>query len=149
MRTKEDCVAILIVTWIMALIVCGVGHCESAYSETAVKTIAMESANQSDYGMYAVSSVIVNRSVDSNKTIKSVCLARKQFSCWNDKIWAKAWLDRFYTPEVRGRSVLALNKALQDPIRGINHYHSVKVKPYWAKGRKPSLIIGEHVFYKL
>ena len=32
-----------------------------------------------------------------------------------------------------------------------NHYHAtwMKKKPYWAKGKKPVKVIGQHAFYKL
>lgn len=123
-----------------------VAHAESALPEIAVQTIAMESANQSDYGQYLVASVIVNRA--KGGSLERVCLARKQFSCWNDKEWAMAWLVRHYTEKARKRALNALERAIKDPYKGITHYHTTGIRPYWAKGKKAVIVEGSHAFYR-
>ncbi|WP_414075941.1 cell wall hydrolase, partial [Staphylococcus aureus] len=61
----------------------------------------MEAADQSVYGQYLVASVIVNRAKAGHKSLEAVCLARKQFSCWNSPKWAFSWLSRHYTPSAK------------------------------------------------
>ena len=153
MRTIEDLVAWILTGIIFIGIAYGVSSCRNAYAdEVVIQTIAMEAANQLDddaYGQYAVASVIVNRSRQRGQTLEEVCLARKQFSCWNDPKWAKTWLDNNYTIKTRWRASKALKRAILEPIKGVNHYHTVSVKPCWAKGKTPSYRIGEHLFYNL
>lgn len=117
-------------------------------SEIVYKTIAMESANQGLEGQIAVAQVIIERSNGSNKSLSAVCLARKQFSCWNDSKLARAWLDRHYDQKTRHGAVIALNEGFKRPSNGFTHYHALGVSPYWAKGHNGKHI-GNHVFYKL
>lgn len=131
------------------LIVLSLLSCVPAYAESgvAIETVAMESANQDSYGQYLVASVIVNRAKVRNMTLEQVCLARRQFSCWDSPRWSKAWLDRFYTPKAQEQAKKALERAIREPYEGITHYHTLDVSPYWAKGHKPVIIEGQHKFY--
>lgn len=137
----------LMLVLFLALILSWCEECLAEPSEIVLHTIAMESANQSDYGQYLVASVIVNRAKGSNTTLEKVCLAKRQFSCWNSHKWAFSWLSRHYgvSQEVRARK--ALEKALSAPMDGIRHYHTTSTMPYWAKGHKPVIIEGQHKFY--
>jgi len=151
-----------------ALILLAVLWCSNAWaSDIAVKTVAMEASNQGEQGMYLVASVIVNRAramtddcldcigagmsyeKSLEYSIEWVCKAPKQFSCWNSPKWAKAWLDKHYGAKTREKALSALNKALVEPAKGIDHYHTTAVKPYWAKGKTPTVKWGDHVFYDL
>src|SRR3990167_2315124 len=115
------------------------------YSETVLQTIAMESGGESLEGQAMVAKVIINRAMGSNKSLEAVCKAPKQFSAWNSPKWAKAWLRANYTPIVRQRALKALNMALQNTGNpAIKHYHTKNIKPYWAKGKTPTLTIGAH-----
>ena len=38
---------------------------------------------------------------------------------------------------------------IDDPTYGADHYHAKYVSPYWAKGQRPTTVIGQHLFYKL
>lgn len=116
-------------------------------SEVVLQTIAMESAGEPMAGQVAVASVIINRSRASNRSMEAICLAPKQFSAWNDPKWARRWLDKHYTPKVRETALSALNQAILEPVANIRHYHTTSTKPYWAKGHRPRIIIGHHVFY--
>src|SRR3990167_3377553 len=113
---------------VMALML---GSCEPAYpaqvSEVVLQTIAMESADQPFDGQVAVASVIINRARKAGKTLEWVVLRPKQFSCWNDPKWAKAWQEVNYTPKVREIALSALNKAMLvvDSNRRLTHYHSI------------------------
>lgn len=123
--------------------------CVPAYaeSEVAVETVAMESANQDSFGQYLVASVIVNRAKGRNMTLERVCLQPKQFSCWNDSSWSSAWLSRFYGIEAHKQAKKALERAIRSPYQGITHYHTITTHPWWAKGKEPSIVYGDHAFY--
>ncbi len=57
------------------------------------------------------------------------------------------------TPQAKYAITVAKNvKSLSREFIGYaNHYHAtwMKKKPYWAKGKKPVKVIGQHAFYKL
>ena len=121
---------------------------QSAISEVVLQTIAMESANQSALGQQLVAHVIINRAVVSHKSLVAICKQPKQFSCWNSPSKAKAWLDRHYTPKARQNARNALETAFKTrAYPAIRHYHAKSVRPYWAKGHKPTVVWGDHLFY--
>ena len=123
---------------------------QTVFNEVVYQTIAMESANQPARGQEAVAGVILERSRRSGKSLEAVCLAPRQFSCWNSQKEAKRWLLKHYDSQTRGKAVKAYSNALMrsGAYRGVRHYHTKGVMPKWAKGHKPALIIGEHVFYR-
>lgn len=129
----------------LALSLNGCKECYANPSEIVLQTIAMESSNQSDFGQYLVASVIVNRA--KGGSLERVCLAPKHFSCWNDAGWSKAWLYRHYDQSTRYRAEMALKQAIREPFKGITHYHTIGVHPYWANGKKACIIEGQHKFY--
>lgn len=132
---------------ILALALSGCDECFADPSEIVYQTIAMESASESDTGMYLVASTIVNRAMKRGTSIEGESIRRKQYSCWNDLEWSKAWLGRFYTEKARKRAKKALERAIREPFKGITHYHTLDVSPYWAVGHKPEIIEGGHAFY--
>lgn len=126
------------------------------------KTVAMESASQDEFGQYLVASVIVNRAMDAidkkpdavishslKDEMSRQCLRAKQFSCWNDRKWSSAWLSKNYTIDVERRSGAAVNYAMEFPYAGIDHYHARHIYPFWARGKKPVIAHGDHLFYDL
>ena len=115
--------------------------------EVMVQTVAMESAGEPLEGQAMVARVILNRAKASVRSVEAVCKAPRQFSCWNDPKWASAWLRANYTPIVRLRALNAINKAYTMPASDVRHYHTKSIKPYWAKGKRPTLVIGRHCFY--
>jgi len=143
------------VLWgIMGLLLVG-GEAVAGPSEVVLQTIALESASESMEGQVAVAGVILERARRSGKSLEAVCLARKQFSCWNDPKWAKRWLGLYYTPKARQNSSNALKMAYQMGSKeGFTHYHvyqvnqyGEEVRPYWARGKK-GVRIDSHVFYR-
>ena len=119
-----------------------------AYDEVVLQTIAMESADQSAYGQFLVASVIVNRSRTSGKSLEQICLAKRQFSCWNSQKWAVSWLSRHYDTRTRDNALDALEQALIANNRPlVDHYHRFDVHPSWAKRLKRVERVGAHVFY--
>lgn len=127
-----------------------VGSCKRAEAnEIVYQTIAMEAAGESLEGQAMVARVIINRAKASNRSMEAICLAPKQFSCWNDRKWAKRWLSRHYDSNTRLRAVKAYQGAViaSTAYADVRHYHVKGISPRWARGRKPTLIIGQHVFY--
>ncbi|MCB1530912.1 MAG: cell wall hydrolase [Rhodospirillales bacterium] len=130
--------------------------------DVLARTLWGEARGEGERGMEAVAAVVLNR-VNISKAkggywwgndIIRVCQKPYQFSCWNrsDPSYKKLQA----ADEKNARFVTALEVArraasgtLRDPTGGATHYHAAYVAPYWAKGEKPTAIIGQHIFYKL
>ena len=115
-------------------------------------TILAEARGEGNAGMYAVAAVIAQRAFERKRTPESVCLKPYQFSCWN----GKKIKDLEHLLKVKqGKYAILLAKTVKqlsrDYVGYANHYHAtwMKQKPYWAKGKKPVKVIGQHAFYKL
>ena len=117
-------------------------------------TILGEARGEGKSGMYAVACIIQKRSINRKLVPHMVCWQSKQFSCWNEKgiddlahlfdISKGAW----YAIDL----ARAMNKDMKFDMKYVNnadHYCTLKANPYWAKGKKPVKIIGNHKFYKL
>ena len=114
-------------------------------------TILAEARGEGTKGMYAVAAVIAQRANERKVTPSQVCLQRLQFSCWNGKS-VKDLEHLLKVPQAKYALLLARNVSLlsREYVGFANHYHNNKIKtPYWAKGKRPVKIIGNHLFYKL
>ena len=115
-------------------------------------TILAEARGEGHGGMYAVAAVIAQRAFERKRTPKEICLQPYQFSCWNGKR-LKDLEHLLKVPQADYALALAKNIKLlsRDYVGFANHYHAtwMKKKPYWAKGKKPVKVIGQHAFYKL
>ena len=121
---------------------------------TIALTLFGEASGESTEGKRAVASVIWTRALltrargDTNRLV-AVCLAPKQFSCWNDG----------RRPRVPGdypsRAAWAECKAIADemcagtfkPTITATHYYSGKKAPYWVASMTLVREIGGHRFY--
>ena len=115
-------------------------------------TILAEARGEGQGGMYAVGAVIAQRAFERKRTPAEVCLKKWQFSCWNGYKKVKDLEHLLKVPQAKYAIALAKNIKLisRDFIGYANHYHNNKIKlPYWAKGKKPVKVIGNHIFYKL
>ena len=121
-------------------------HTADIPSELVLQTIAMEASNQNLDGQAWVARVIQTRAKRRGISEESVVLTPKQFSCWNDYKLANAWLVVNYSHKVRQMALNAYKMAITMTVKP-THYHTIKVKPYWSKGKKPLAVIGSHVFY--
>jgi spore germination cell wall hydrolase CwlJ-like protein len=115
-------------------------------SQIVAATLILEAGGEGNIGMQAVREVIANRA--KNKTEMSVCLARKQFSCWNnispeDGI-AKAKQHPLWAVAVE----LAKNPVATNLTLGATHYHTLKVSPNWKNSLTKTVRIRNHIFYK-
>ena len=114
-------------------------------------TILAEARGEGHGGMYAVAAVIAQRAFERKRTPTEICLKPWQFSCWNGKR-LKDLEHLLKVPQAKYALLLARNVSLlsREYVGFANHYHNNKIKtPYWAKGKRPVKIIGNHLFYKL
>ena len=114
-------------------------------------TILAEARGEGEAGMYAVGAVIAQRAFEGKRTPSEVCLKKWQFSCWNGKK-PKDLAHLLKTPQAKYALLIAknINILSREFVGYANHYHNNKIKPpYWAKGKKPVKVIGNHIFYKL
>lgn len=113
--------------------------------EVIAATLILEAGGESDpRAMSAVREVIRNRA--SNKTEISVCLAPKQFSCWNGKTTAEGIAKAKKHP--KWPQALALVNEKTNYTSGATHYHTLKVSPSWKNKLAKTATIGNHIFYK-
>jgi len=130
------------------------------------RTVWGEARGESEDGQLAVAYIILNRARNfkgrkgmfGNGTIKSVCFAYKQFSCWNkddpnyNKILKLDQSDKEYSAIKKICFNVLLGK-LHDITRGSTHYYakSMKKEPYWAKNIEDDdkIAIGNHFFMQV
>jgi N-acetylmuramoyl-L-alanine amidase len=135
--------------------------------DTLARTLWGEARGEGRAGMEAVAAVILNRQAVALKRpgrraqfggpdVAGICRARLQFSCWNVDDPNYKWL---VAPTIAGESfelarsvaIAALNGQLLDATGGADHYCVSRIagQTAWAKGRKPTAVIGGHSFFKL
>ena len=127
---------------------------------TVAETIWGEARGEPFEGKLAVAWVIVNRAKKRNLKPYQVCLQPYQFSCWNDKdpnypllvnrdkdISDKVWREctRAAIQVLGGFDMVGCT--VTDRTKGATHYHTQAVMPYWAKGKEPCYVVGNHIFY--
>ena len=135
-------------------------------STTAVycMTIYGEARGEDRFGISLVGMCILNRALSPitwwGTGIKSVCLAPKQFSCWNNpehtnyKKMFSAWENRASDDSMEQIMHIAdgilLGKTIRTSVdRSINHYCTIETNPAWAKGILPVIVHKRHKFYSL
>jgi N-acetylmuramoyl-L-alanine amidase len=84
--------------------------------------------------------------------LAAVCLRPWQFSCWNARDPNRAIIERvqpgtFMFDVCRLVASLAIRGLLHDPTGGATHYHTKGVAPDWSRGKTPSAVIGDHLFF--
>lgn len=146
----------------------------AALSDTDILTLTLfgECRGEPIDGQIAVGQVIRNRvRIDIGKDGKpdwwgegyrGVCLAPKQFSCWNDGDPTQATLILETSRMRNGQESVqpTVMKQLQwiadgitrgvvnDDLRGATHYHAESVSPSWAKAMIVVARKGHHIFYR-
>ena len=134
--------------FLFSLFVCRIAQgstVNASASEIVAATLILEAGGESDArAMAAVREVIANRA--KNKTEISVCLAPKQFSCWN-KVSTERGIE-IAKRHAKWPQALALVKNKSNYTNGATHYHAEKVSPSWAKKLVRTAKIGHHIFYK-
>lgn len=130
--------------------------------DVLARTIWGEARGEPLKGQEAVAAVVLNRvAVAKGRrnfwwgwTVETVCRKPWQFSCWNANDPNRAKLLAVQAGDLGFDTCLriarrALAGVLADPTRGATHYHTRAVEPSWAKGRAPTVEIGNHLFYRL
>ena len=113
-------------------------------------TLLAEARGEGIEGMEAVAMVIKQRMANRKQTASQVCLAPKQFSCWNGKSsddLRHLWQSPAAPDAIK--VVRRFGKLDSAAIGHADHYCTVKIKPYWSKGKTPVAVLGNHKFFKL
>ena len=136
-------------------------------SEVMFLTIVGEARGEPVEGQIAVANVIVNRSRKRQQTIKDICLAPKQFSCWNfgdpnrakiDKLAFRILQGEYNFPEYTQIQWVVegiIGHKLKDNVKGRDHYMTTSLfnsdkRPSWAKMPKTDPIeLGNHTFLEV
>ena len=111
-------------------------------------------------GKVGVALVIRNRQTLHRRwqglSLQQICLAPKQFSCWNVNDPNRAYLLQL-TVETPGfsecvRAMLdVFVDAITSPVGDATHYYNpdaVRQTPLWARGKIPVMQVGHHLFFK-
>lgn len=138
------------------------------HAEVLAVTLYAEARGDGDRGMRAVGAVIANRLAWGlwGNTWTAVCLAPRQFSCWNTsddanhkRLVAMCYLLRIAQPVPELRPALTIARQViagesEDQTHGADHYctngllMSAK-RPTWADPGKMTVSLGPHTFFKL
>jgi spore germination cell wall hydrolase CwlJ-like protein len=129
------------------------------------RTLWGEARGEGEAGMQAVAAVVLNRVATAQAhqgnywwgaTIKRVCRAQAQFSCWNpgDPNRPKLLTVDDRDPEFRRALIIAADAAagrLGDPTLGATSYKVASLPwPHsWGRPRLPLVRIGKHEFFNL
>jgi spore germination cell wall hydrolase CwlJ-like protein len=130
-------------------------HDFGTHVDILARTLYGEARSQPLDGIKAVACVVMNRARRGGwwgASPQAVCLAPKQFSCWNDDDPNKAIITAVASGnlifdvciDVAERAVLDM---LHDATKGACHYHTKGVHPQWSMGKTPSATIGDHLFF--
>lgn len=106
----------------------------------------------------AIAHVVMNRAAKPcwwGHDVKSVCLAKAQFSCLNPgdpnlpKILAGNFRDGSWATCI-AEAAAAVAGESRDPTNGATSYHATAMRHYpsWAKAMTVTATIGSHVFYR-
>ena len=117
--------------------------------QTAIETLVLECASCTEKDMRAVAEVIRNRAANRGQTVKEVCLAKWQFSGWNDKERAKKFIKSqpdWVTARARSAWEASANGSL---VGSADHYFADYIrKPSWARSMRFCGQFGRHMFYQ-
>lgn len=126
-----------------------------SYEEKVVAAVLMgEAWNQGEKGMLAVAEVISQRVRLMERTPLQVVTMRKQFSCLNGTTPSKLY-NRFARYADFDTALRIAQRVCQQPetltrmTNRATNFTRKEEKPYWARGRKPVAVIGDHAFYRL
>ena len=139
-----------IIILILGILVGFVCFVQADYDQTIVAaTLIMEAGGEYYEGsLEAVYEVIYNRAIKKNQSFSEICLAPKQFSCWNGKDIMSAVEKASQHPRWNEAMKIAYEDPKTNYTMGADHYHADYVRPYWADSLTRTVKIGLHIFYK-
>ncbi len=120
--------------------------------------ILFEAGNQPALGQIAVAWVVLNRvkSTQWPDTVCSVIREPHQFA-WLDNSRHRRWFESLTFPARYASGYIrawveagkVLRGAIPDPTDGATFYHTLAIHPTWAYTMEETVVIGQHVFYRL
>ena len=111
-------------------------------------TIYHEGRGEPLDGQKAIVNVVVNRSLESGKTICEEVKRKNQFSWY--KPHKEKSLFNIGEENLYKFGDIALNAVFEDDnTNGAQFFHNPSVKPYWTKSMNQTARFGNHMFYKL
>lgn len=114
-------------------------------TEVVAATLIMEAGGEGREGMEAVREVIANRAKGKGEMI--VCLAPKQFSCWNG-LAVGTGIEKAKRHKNWSLALEIARGKLTNHTKGATHYHNGTVSPSWASKLKKTVKIKNHIFYR-
>ena len=131
--------------------------CAPVYARDTLTTVAMtiwgEGASESYAGKSAIASTIWNRANGKAANLKTVCLSRKQYSCWRKRVFTQTLpdlrkpLDRSEWRDCVTLATLMVNGTFLPDVKS-KHYHEASIRPYWSVNKTMLCRVDSHVFYK-
>ena len=140
------------------LLLCTTAYCaQNSYQsdqEILALTLAGEARGEGERGMLAVAQVVIQRYNSSRSTtISAVCLRPYQFSCWRAGVFTQDSSKIRLEPSWRLANQIAYNVLHRIPIRNTvgnaTHYCRTDCSPSWASTATVTVVLGNHIFYKL
>jgi N-acetylmuramoyl-L-alanine amidase len=126
--------------------------------DVMARTIFGEARSEPWEGKLAVGWVIQNRATQGGwwgSTVPAVCRKARQFSCWNPTDPNRLRCERVgLRDDTMFRQCVAaaacvLSGLCPDQTGGATHYYATSIDPpAWARGKTPTVTIGNHVFFK-
>lgn len=121
------------------------------------RTLWGEARGEGTTGMQAVANVIINRVNDPKwwgDDIRSVCLCKYQFSCWNTNDPNRAKMLAVQNDDEDFMVALSIaNQAINGNLsditnNAVNYYAKGSPMPKWAENATPCAEIGNHIFFQ-
>jgi len=125
----------------------------SKYSDAtiAAATICAEAGGEPFAGQVMVGETIANRAINSGKSIRDVCLAPRQYSCWNNRGTMELRMQTMRTHPAWESCLRIAENICQpgyNPASPVTHFYAPKLcKPSWAKRMRLIAVVGNHRFY--
>lgn len=113
------------------------------------EALAYEARSETLTGAIAVGYVIVERTKNPErwpKTVRGVVAQKNQFSYMTKRQKSRPKQEDWERAYITGYQIL--HGEVKNPIGDADHYHSLKVKPKWAKKMLYVATVGSHKFYR-
>jgi len=117
----------------------------------AAATICAEAGGEPYAGQVMVGETIANRAIRSGASIRDVCLAPRQFSCWNNRGTMELRMQTMRKHPAWGDCLRIAESICQPgykPMLPVTHFYAPKLcHPAWAKRMLLVAVVGNHRFY--
>jgi len=120
--------------------------------EIATATLIAEAGGEPFAGQVLVGETIANRAINYGVSIRAVCLAPKQFSCWNNQGTMELRMQTMRRHPAYADCVMIAESICQPgyvPVSKSTHYYApAKARPSWAEKMSLVAVVGGHRFYR-